>query len=87
MDVINESNIIIQHSLDVISWFKDYKNVTLRRNLRLREPNASKCKAHISSLAIYGALSNTTFSFYYAPCMEPKCNGRQKLELDCIHEK
>jgi hypothetical protein len=33
-DVINELNIIIQHSLDVIPWFKDYRNVTLRYNLK-----------------------------------------------------
>ena len=40
-DVINEPNIIIQHSLDVIPWFKDYRNVTLQYNLRSSEPNAS----------------------------------------------
>ena len=40
-DVINEPNVIIQHSLDVIPWFKDYRNVTLRYNLRSSEPNAS----------------------------------------------
>ena len=38
-DVINEPNIIIQHSLNVILWFKDYKNVTLWYNLRSSEPN------------------------------------------------
>jgi hypothetical protein len=38
-DVINEPNIIIQHSFDVILWFKDYKNVTLWYNLRSSEPN------------------------------------------------
>ena len=40
-DVINEPNTIIQHSLDVIPWFKDYMNVTLRYSIRSSEPNAS----------------------------------------------
>jgi hypothetical protein len=40
-DVINEPNIIIQHSLDLIPLFKDYRNVKLRYNLRSSEPNAS----------------------------------------------
>ena len=31
-DVINKPNIIIQHSLDVILWFKNYRNVILRYN-------------------------------------------------------
>jgi predicted PurR-regulated permease PerM len=41
-DVINEPNIIIQHSLDVIPWFKDYRNVILWYNLRSSKPNASE---------------------------------------------
>jgi hypothetical protein len=36
-NVINEPNIIIQHSLDMIPWFKDYRNVTLRRNQGQRQ--------------------------------------------------
>ena len=40
-DVINKSNIIIQHSLDVIPWFKDHRTATLRHNLKSSEPNAS----------------------------------------------
>jgi hypothetical protein len=40
-DVINKPNIIIQHFLNVIPWFKDYRNVTLRHNLRSSKPNTS----------------------------------------------
>jgi hypothetical protein len=52
-DVINEPNIIIQHSLDVIPWFKDYRNVTLRYNLRSSEPNASLLLSDISLYKLF----------------------------------